>query len=137
MKKQNTAMIHAMEFGCEAPLKFYEHCSVCPYSMEECPDLELGIEILRGKKELVYNGTPYSDEGKVDVGEFNCSSPRSYFEKTRKVCAHKGRCREEGLLLALLTGKKDLTYSQKDVIYFPKLNVQVQEEEKGEKAVSL
>jgi hypothetical protein len=27
-----------------------------------------------------------------------------------------GRCREEGLLLALLSGKKELTYGQKEVL---------------------
>lgn len=113
-------MIHALEFGCQAPLKFIEHCSFCPRFDDSCPDLEIGTEILRGKKKLVYNGQDRG-EGEVDANSFKCAAPLYYFEKTRKSCGHEGRCREEGLLLALLSGKKKIDYSQKTAIEFPHL----------------
>jgi hypothetical protein len=36
-------------------------------------------------------------------------------------CAHAGRCREEGLLLALLEGKRGLDYGYKEVAELPKI----------------
>ncbi len=118
MKEGISGKIHALEFGCQAPLKFYEHCSSCAKFEDSCPDLDLGKEILRGKKKIVYNGEHMGD-GKVHAGSFKCYAPLYYFEKTRKTCGHKGRCREEGLLLALFSGKKQLDYSQKTAIEFP------------------
>jgi hypothetical protein len=115
--QQNT--IHALEFGCQAPLRFYEHCASCPGFGEGCDDLLLGKELLRGKKRLVYNGEDH-DDGTVHASSFKCIAPLSYFEKTRSACGHKGRCREEGLLLALLSERKELTYAQKMPIEFPR-----------------
>ncbi len=114
MTSYRTDKIHALEFGCQAPLRFYEHCSACPRFGDGCPDLGLGKEILRGKKKIAYDQVTSEDE--VPVGSFKCLAPLYYFEKTRSACAHLGRCREEGLLLALLSGKKKLDYSQTEVI---------------------
>jgi len=47
-------------------------------------------------------------------------------------CGHEGRCREEGLLLALLSGKKQIDYSQKKAKLFPYIKRR-QKEEKIEK----
>jgi hypothetical protein len=55
----------------------------------------------------------------VDAGSFNCLAPLYYIEKTRLNCAHQGRCREEGLLIALLSGKKEMVYAQKKAVEFP------------------
>lgn len=117
MKDYRAKKIHALEFGCQAPLRFYEHCSACPRFGDDCPDLQLGLEILRGKKKLIYS--PDASEDGVHVSEFKCLAPLYYFEKSRLNCAHAGRCREEGLLLALLRGKKTLDYTQKPVIPLP------------------
>lgn len=119
MGNGKSRMVHVLEFGCQAPLKFYMHCSACPQSEEDCTDLMLGKEILGGKKKLVYNGTDYV-EGSVHASSFNCTAPLQYFEKSKKKCGHMGRCREEGLLLALLSGKRGLDYSQKTTIELPR-----------------
>lgn len=118
MEGSKRGTIHVMEFGCESPIRFYERCGACP-RFDDCPDLALGKEILRGKKKIDYTAESNLREG-VDAKSFNCLAPLNYFEKTRKMCAHKGRCREEGLLLALLSGKKKLDYAQKTAIRFPK-----------------
>jgi hypothetical protein len=110
MKNYRSKMIHALEFGCQAPLRFYEHCAACSRFGDDCPDLKLGREILQGKTTLVY-AKEASGEG-VHVSSFKCLAPLYYFEKSRTNCAHLGRCREEGLLLALLSGKKKLDYAQ-------------------------
>ncbi|MBA3019375.1 MAG: hypothetical protein KJ550_12110 [Proteobacteria bacterium] len=120
MKGDITGMIHVLEFECEAPLNFYEHCKKCPRFDDNCPDLSLGVEILRRKKKIDYSGEFLSEEY-VDAKAFNCQAPLNYFEKTRKKCGHQGRCREEGLLLALLNGNKILDYSQKTAIQFPSI----------------
>lgn len=119
MGNGRSRMVHILEFGCQAPLKFYMHCAACPKFEEDCTDLMLGNEILRGKKKLVYNGTDYV-EGCVHASSFNCAAPLRYFEKSRKKCGHMGRCREEGLLLALLSGKRGLDYRQKTAIELPR-----------------
>jgi hypothetical protein len=128
MTKSVSGMVHALEFDCEAPLKFYEHCSACPRFGDKCPDLALGKEILSGKKKLVYKGDLDSN-GSIDASAFNCLAPLNYFEKSRKNCAHQGRCREEGLLLALLNGKKELVYTQKAAAQFPRLKRRQEEVE--------
>ena len=120
MKNGRQSTIHALEFGCQAPLRFYEHCASCPRFGESCDDLLLGKEVLRGKKRLVYNTEDHGD-GIVHASSFKCAAPLYYFEKTRSACGHKGRCREEGLLLALLSGRKELTYTQKMPIELPRL----------------
>lgn len=116
--KTAKAVVHALEFECQAPLRFYEHCASCPRFNEDCPDLALGREILRGKRKVVYNGNVRMED-EVNVNDFQCLAPLYYFEKSRRNCAHEGRCREEGLLLALLSGKKSLDYSQKEAIQLP------------------
>ena len=139
MKNTKSGVIHALEFNCQAPIKFYEHCISCPRFGDNCPELSLGIEILREKKKLVYN-TEFQSEDAIHVSQFNCMAPLYYFEKSRKNCAHQGRCREEGLLLALLSGKKELLYAQKAAIEFPPLKKSrkeaVPEEAAGKKAIS-
>ena len=126
MSTRNQKTIHAVEFGCQTPLRFYEHCCSCP-RFEGCPDLALITEILRLKKGLNYNRDFYSARGtlegskhSVDASVFNCLAPLYYLEKARKECPHEGRCREEGLLLALLMEKKKLEYGQKIPIGFPR-----------------
>jgi hypothetical protein len=125
MNTRRSKTIHATEFSCQTPLKFYEHCSSCP-QFDGCSDLALIKEILRMKKSVNYNRDVYSARGElegsrhsVDANVFNCLAPLNFFEKTRKKCPHEGRCRDEGLLLALLTDKKKLEYSQKMPIEFP------------------
>jgi hypothetical protein len=113
MAKKISKNISALEFGCESPLRFFEACSACPRFDGPCPDLTLGKEILRGRKRLAY-GNPH-EKDTIHASAFNCLAPLYYFERTRKNCGHAGRCREEGLLLALLDGKKALDYSRKEV----------------------
>jgi hypothetical protein len=132
MKSKRSGTIHALEFACQAPLRFYEHCASCARFGDECPDLALGKEVLRGKKRIVYSGEPLSEDS-VDVKAFKCLAPLYYFEKTRKSCAHQGRCREEGLLLALLGGKKELVYAQKEAIQLALLRPRQEEAETREK----
>ncbi len=114
--------ISVLEFACQAPLRFFERCAKCPRFGDDCPDLSLGKEVLRGKKKIAYGH--YSSEDTVYVGAFNCLAPLYYFEKTRNKCGHAGRCREEGLLLALLDGKKTLDYSHKEVTELPRVRRQ-------------
>jgi hypothetical protein len=115
MKSRKSGAIHALEFDCQAPLKFYEHCTSCARFGDDCPELALGIELLRGRKRLVYGAE--SDSGDtINISRFKCMAPLNYFEKSRRNCAHQGRCREEGLLLALLSGKRELVYTQKTPI---------------------
>ena len=111
--------ISVLEFGCQAPLRFFEHCARCPRFGDDCPDLAMGKEILRRKKKIAYGH--YRSEDTIHVSDFNCLTPLYYFEKSRKKCAHAGRCREEGLLLALLDGKRTLDYSHKEVTELPSI----------------
>jgi len=122
MKNARSETIHAFEFDCQAPLKFYERCFSCPRFKDDCPDLTLGVEILRKKMKLVYDNMAHSKDS-VNASAFNCLAPLNYFEKTRTKCAHEGRCREEGLLIALLIGRKELDYSQKTAIDFPRVKI--------------
>lgn len=120
MKSRKSGAIHALEFNCQAPLKFYEHCTSCARFGDDCPELALGIKLLRGRKELVHHMESQSGDS-INVSQFKCMAPLNYFEKSRRNCAHQGRCREEGLLLALLSGKKELVYTQKSAIEFQHL----------------
>ena len=117
MSPKISKTINALEFGCEAPLRFYEHCTSCPRFSDSCPDLALGKEILRGKKKIAYGIEALENE--IQATAFNCLAPLYYFEKSRVNCGHVGRCREEGLLLALLDGKKKIDYSQKAISELP------------------
>jgi hypothetical protein len=76
----------------------------------DCPDLALSREILTGRKKLIFGGK-FDAEDSIDVRAFKCVTPLSYFEKSRNTCGRQGRCREEGLLVDLLNGEKDLVYS--------------------------
>lgn len=111
--------ISVLEFGCQAPLRFFEHCAGCARFGDDCPDLALGKEVLTGRKRISYGDQ--ASEDTVSVTAFNCLAPLYYFERSRKKCAHAGRCREEGLLLALLAGKKTLDYSHKEVAELPRV----------------
>jgi NADH-quinone oxidoreductase subunit F len=107
---RNPESIRVMEFGCEAPMKFYEHCVACPQYEGGCPDLALSRALLEGKKKLVFAGQVDSEDT-VNAQAFKCVTPLSYFEKSRNTCGRQGRCREEGLLVDLLSGRKELVYS--------------------------
>lgn len=139
MKSGKSGMIHALDFSCQAPLNFYEHCISCARFSNDCPELLLGVELLRGRKKLVCSPESQSEDD-IHVSQFNCVAPLHYFEKTRRKCAHEGRCREEGLLLALLSGKKELVYTEKTAIEFPHLKKRRKEAETeeatGEEAIS-
>jgi hypothetical protein len=139
MTREKSGIIHALEFDCQSPLKFYEHCVSCAKFGEDCPELVLGIELLKGKKKLAYNIEPTSEDA-IHISQFNCMAPIYYFEKSRRNCAHQGRCREEGLLLALLSGKKELAYTQKTATELPYLRKRYREAETeevvGEEAIS-
>lgn len=111
--------ISVLEFECQAPLRFFEHCAACARFGDDCPDLAIGKEILRGKKKISYGNN--AGEDNIDIRSFKCRAPLYYFEHTRMKCARKGRCRDEGLLLALLNGKKTLDYSHKDVAELPRM----------------
>ncbi|MEW6665683.1 MAG: hypothetical protein AB1512_10755 [Thermodesulfobacteriota bacterium] len=111
--------IHVLEFECEHPLRFYGRCSACARFGEGCADLSVGAELLRGKRRLVYNADEAEREGVVYAGAFNCTAPLRYFEATRKACGHEGKCREEGLLIALLSGKKGLEHGHKEIAGLP------------------
>jgi hypothetical protein len=70
-------------------------------------------------KKLNYDRDLYSARGElegvrhsVDADEFQCLRPLYYFESTRMKCPREGRCREEGLLVALLTGRRKLDYTE-------------------------
>jgi len=119
MVRKSSKSISVLEFGCQAPLRFFEHCARCARFGDDCPDLRVGKEVLRGKKKIAYGDEQAEDT--IHVSAFNCLTPLYYFERSRKKCGHAGRCREEGLLLALLDGKKTLDYSHKEVTELPRV----------------
>ena len=119
MVKKMSNNISVLEFECQAPLRFFERCSACARFGDDCPDLTLGKEILARKKKIAY-GDGEGEDG-IHISTFNCMAPVYYFERTRKKCGHGGRCREEGLLLALLNGKRMLDYSHKEVTELPRV----------------
>jgi hypothetical protein len=75
-------------------------------------------EVLRGRKEIAYGED--ADEDSIHVSAFKCLAPLNYIERGRSRCPHEHRCREEGLLLALLDGKKVLDYSSTKVFKLPR-----------------
>ena len=113
MARKISKNISVFEFECQAPLRFFERCAKCPRFEDDCSDLAMGIEILSRKKKISYGH--YESENTIHASEFSCLTPLKYIEKTRIKCVHGGRCRDEGLLLALLKGKKNLVYSYKEV----------------------
>ena len=120
-RKTLTSIIVAELHACVAPLRFFERCSACVRFQDDCNDLALGVELLRRKKKIVYAQDALEDDNCIHVSAFNCAAPLAYFERTRNKCPHMGRCREEGLLLALLSGEKTLDYSHKEVTEFTTL----------------
>ena len=119
MVNRSSKTISVLEFGCQAPIRFFEHCAGCARFGDECPDLAIGKDVLRGKKKIAYGNEQAEDT--IHVSAFNCLTPLYYFEHSRKKCAHAGRCREEGLLLALLDGKKILDYTHKEATELPRV----------------
>lgn len=117
MRRQGTRNISVLEFTHRAPLRFFENCVKCARFAEGCPDLALGKEVLRRRKKISYGDKPA--ENTIPMSAFNCLAPLHYIERSQMKCAHGGRCREEGLLLALLDGKGVLDYSRKKPIEFP------------------
>jgi hypothetical protein len=85
----------------------------------------MGKEVLRGKKKIAYGDEPAEDS--IHMSVFNCLAPVYYIERCKVKCSHGGRCREEGLLLALLDGKKVLDYSHKKIIAFPRVRCRCKE----------
>jgi len=118
MAKQKSKTISVLDFRCLSPLRFYEHCAACARFGDDCQDLSMIKEVLRGNKEVVYGED--ADEDSIPVSAFRCLAPLNYIERSRARCPHEQRCREEGLLLALLDGKKVLDYSRTKVIELPR-----------------
>lgn len=119
MAEKMSKSVSVLEFGCREPLRFYERCAKCARFGDDCPDLAVGKAVLRGKKKVAYGNE--EAENTVHASAFNCLAPLYYFERSRKKCGHAGRCREEGLLLALLDGKTTLDYSRKEVTALPRV----------------
>lgn len=117
MRRRMPYKISVLEFRCLCAVRFFERCAACPRFGDGCRDLELGKEILRGQKKIAYGVKAAEDT--IHVNAFNCLAPLHYIERSRIRCPHDGRCRDEGLLLALLDGKKVLDYSHKKVIELP------------------
>jgi len=121
MPNKSSKTISVLEFGCQAPLRFFEHCARCGRFGDGCLDLALGKEVLRGKKKIAYTDGRAKDA--VHIRAFNCLTPVYYFERSRKrTCGHARRCREEALLLALLDGKKALDYTHRDATEVPRVH---------------
>jgi hypothetical protein len=117
-KKSDSISVFEL-YACRVPLRFFERCAACVRFQDNCSDLALGIELLRRKKTITYAMNETGDNQTIHANSFTCTAPLAYFEHTRNKCAHRGRCREEGLLLALLNRKKSLDYSHKEVIELP------------------
>ena len=118
MRRRRSRKISVLEFRHQAPLRFFEHCAKCARFGNHCPDLALGKEVLRGKKKIAYGDEAAEDS--IHMSAFSCQAPLYYIERCRMKCPRGGRCREEGLLLALLDGKKVLDYSYKKIIKLPR-----------------
>jgi hypothetical protein len=125
MRRRMPKKISVLEFRCLSAVRFFERCAACPRFGDGCRDLELGKKILRGQKKIAYGvkaeiaQNTQAGEDTIHVNAFNCLVPLYYIERSRIRCPHDGRCRDEGLLLVLLDGKKVLDYSHKKVIELP------------------
>ena len=117
MGRRMARKISMLEFRCLSAVRFFERCLTCPRFGDDCRDLELGKKILRGQKKIDYGVEPAEDT--IHVNSFNCLTPLHYIDRSSIKCPHDGRCRDEGLLLALLDGKKVLDYSHKKIIELP------------------
>lgn len=51
----STGCISPIEFDCQSPLKFYEHCKTCPRFNDDCRYLKMGLELLLREKVLRYD----------------------------------------------------------------------------------
>lgn len=47
--------LNPLEFACQAPLKFYEHCTKCARFSYDCPYLKMVLELFHRKKKLRYD----------------------------------------------------------------------------------
>lgn len=56
-KKENgePGTANPLEFDCQAPLRFYEHCAKCVRFGDGCPYLKLGLELFLKEKKLCYD----------------------------------------------------------------------------------
>jgi hypothetical protein len=117
MRTKTPRKIKVLQFTCMAAVRFFERCAACPRFKDDCRDLKLGKKILRGQKRLSYGVEPA--KGTIHVNAFNCLAPLHYIDLSRIACPHHGRCRGEGLLLALLDGKAVLDYSRREIIELP------------------
>jgi hypothetical protein len=117
MGRRISKKIRVLEFRCLAAVRFFEHCAACPRFEDDCRDLALGKEVLRGKKKIAYGVEPTEDS--IHISAFHCLAPVHYIERSRIKCTHDGRCRDEGLLLALLNREKVLDYSHKEIVELP------------------
>ena len=50
-----TGCISPLEFDCQSPLKFYEHCKKCARFSDDCHYLKMGLELLLREKVLRYD----------------------------------------------------------------------------------
>ena len=51
---EKSRSIFPLEFDCQAPLKFYEHCKNCARFSDDCHYLKMGLELLLREKELCH-----------------------------------------------------------------------------------
>jgi hypothetical protein len=51
---EKSRSIFPLEFDCQAPLKFYEHCQKCARFSDDCHYLKMGLELLLREKELCH-----------------------------------------------------------------------------------
>lgn len=54
-KSEKPENIHPLEFDCQAPLRFYEHCKKCARFSDGCPYMKMGLELLLREKNLCYS----------------------------------------------------------------------------------
>jgi hypothetical protein len=58
-----TGCISPLEFDCQSPLKFYEHCKKCARFSDDCHYLKMGLELLLHEKVLRYDTNAESPMG--------------------------------------------------------------------------
>ena len=51
---EKSRSIFPLEFDCQAPLKFYEHCKKCARFSDDCRYLKMGLELLLRERELCH-----------------------------------------------------------------------------------
>ena len=60
---KTTECISPLEFDCQSPLKFYEHCKKCARFSDDCHYLKMGLELLLREKVLRYDTSAASPMG--------------------------------------------------------------------------